>query len=330
MIRHEVKKITHYEYWPFWIFYLPMVPLWLWYSLKSGSLLYFTAANPGMKFGGFFNYSKYKMQEKLSEKFRPKHFIIAEKNRAKPPAPLPFPFIAKPDQGERGKNVKVIDSQNVWERYLNNNSNDILVQEFIDLPVEFGVFYARRPGEKEGRILSVTGKRFLTYSGDGKTSLREFIESDSRAYFNKSYLYMKYHDKQEFVLPEGEKMMLEEIGNHNRGTYFYDRSDLITDELQTNMNSILSGIDGFFYGRLDIKAENEKELQKGNFRIIEFNGSNSEPTHVYDKDISYINALKEVHRHLQQQYLISKENMKNGHKPAHFGIFVKELWDFLF
>ena len=306
-----------------------MIPVWLWYSLKTGSSTYFTAANPGMKFGGFFNYSKFKMQLQLSEKYKPKDFLLKLEERKDFQLPFTFPFIAKPDSGERGKKVQLIDNEHEWKLYLKNNQTDILLQEYVNLPMEFGIFYARYPDEKSGKILSITGKKFLKYTGDGKMSLREFIESDPRAYYNKSYLYMKFHTQQEMVLPNGESMIMEEIGNHNRGTYFYDRSDLITPEFEQKVNEFLAPIEGFFYGRIDVKTQDENTLKKGEFKILEFNGSNSEATHIFDRNINIFEAYKEVLRHLKVQYEIAKINIKKGFKPAPLSQFIKELKDYL-
>lgn len=329
MVKHEIKKITHYEYWPFWIFYAPIAPYLLWNSLKTKSLTYYTAANPCMKFGGLFSYSKFDIQDKIEAKYRPKHFFLKTENRENTSLPLTFPFIAKPDIGERGKSVQLINNQNEWSTYLNNNSNDIILQEYIDLSFEFGVFYVRFPNEEKGKILSITGKRFLTFKGDGKTSLREFIESDARAYFNKSYLYMKFHEEQELVLKDGESMLLEEIGNHNRGTYFYDDSDIISEKLEKTLDEIVQPIPGFYYGRLDVKAESIATLQNGEFQILEINGVNSEPTHIYDKNTHILDAYREVFRHLKVQYQIVRQNMQNGHRPAKLSVFVKELYRYL-
>jgi glutathione synthase/RimK-type ligase-like ATP-grasp enzyme len=52
-----------------------------------------------------------------------------------------LPVIFKPDLGERGFMVRKISSENQVELYLNSLSKDFLVQEFLDLPIELGVFF---------------------------------------------------------------------------------------------------------------------------------------------------------------------------------------------
>lgn len=330
MVKHEIKKFTHYEYWPFWVFYFPLIPYYLWLSIKSKSLLYFTATNPGIRYGGLFHYSKYQLQLALDEKFRPKHQFLSSEDRNHFQLKLDFPIIAKPDFGERGKDVELLENHKHLEAYLKLNKQDILFQEFIDYPLEFGVFYAKFPSDKKGKILSITAKNFLTFRGDGVTSLREFIESDSRAYFNKSYLYMKFHDQQELVLPKGNEMILEEIGNHNRGTYFYDASALISKDLENLIHETVQDINGFYFGRLDMKTKSIEEFKSGNFKVLEVNASNSEATHIYDEKFNILQAYKEVCRHLKIQQKIAVQNMKSGYKTSNFSEFVSSLFQFLF
>lgn len=324
MVKHEIKKITHYEYWPFIIFYIPMLVVWFYYSLKARSFTYFTAVNPGITLGGFFDYSKFDIMEQIPSIFRPKHQLISSQDELNPGFKLPF--IAKPEMGERGRNVQLIQTEKQWEIYLRHaKDRKTIVQEYVDLPEEYGIFYAKLPNQDHGKIISITGKKLLTFEGNGKLSLREFIESDARAYFNKSYLYMKYNKEQNLILPPGEKMVLEPIGNHNRGTYFYDHSDLITPQLESAIDKAVSHIQGFDYGRLDVKSTSDLDLMNGEFTILEVNGANSEPTHIYDENYTIIKAYQEVIRHLKIEYSIAKHHIKNGVKPTSLGSFIQLL-----
>lgn len=288
-----------------WVFYAPFVPYWLWKSFKSGSLTYFCKVNPGMEFGGFLDYSKYKILNQIPDEFKPKTQFIPDKNGTET---LPdFPFIVKPDLGERGVNVEVIRDKNEWEKYP--LEKDLIIQEFIDLPFEFGIFYVKFP-ESSGQILSITGKEFLEFESDGNSTLRSFIENNIRAYPRKDYLFQKFKDQLDSVYPKGTKILLEPIGNHNRGTMFYDASNLISNELALKLDEISELIDGFNYGRFDVKTSSEEDLKKGNFIILEINGANSEATHIYDPNYNLIRAYREVKRHLDFQFQIAKMNPK--------------------
>lgn len=258
-----------------------------------------------MEFGGFLDYSKYKILNQIPDEFKPKTQFIPDKKRLET---LPgFPFIVKPDLGERGVNVEVIRDKNEWEKYP--LEKDLIIQEFIDLPFEFGVFYVKFP-ESSGQILSITGKEFLEFESDGNSTLRNFVENNIRAYPRKDYLFQKFKDLLDTIYPKGTKILLEPIGNHNRGTMFYDASNLISNDLILKLDEISEQIDGFNYGRFDVKTSSEEDLKKGNFIILEINGANSEATHIYDPNYNLIRAYREVKRHLDFQFQIAKMNPK--------------------
>lgn len=278
-----------------------------------------------MEFGGFLDYSKFKILQQIPEEFMPKTYYIQNKDEIqKIDLGGAFPFIVKPDSGERGVNVELIRNENEWENYpLNEN---LIIQEFVDLPLEFGIFYARIPGEEKGKILSVTGKEFLTFVSDGKTTLRKFIKNHPRAKKRKDYLFQKFENQLDIICPKGAKILLEPIGNHNRGTKFYDASDLISKELIHTTDCIAQKIEGFCYGRFDVKSGSIDDLKMGQFKIMEINGANSEPTHIYDPEFSLWKAYKEVKRHLDIQYKISKKNSKNHSSKEFYKAVLKRIF----
>lgn len=297
-------KQMKYEYWPFWLFYAPFIPYWLLNSTKAGSLNYFCRVNPGIRYGGFLDYSKFKILEQVPQKYRPEALYVSEKSQLKV---FPeFPFVAKPDLSERGRNVEVIQSPADWENYP--VQKNLILQEYVEKPMEFGLFYARIPGKEKGHILSVTGKDFLRWESDGKSTLSEFVHSHSRAGKRKKYLENKFHRIWDEILPKGTSVLLEPIGNHNRGTRFFDASELITKELEERVDFISQKINGFFYGRFDVKADSTEALKNGDFVVLEINGANSEPTHIYDSKFTLLQAWAEAKKHFDVQYKISKIN----------------------
>lgn len=75
---------------------------------------------------------------------------------------------------------------------------------------------------------------------------------------------------------------------------------------------VCSRIDGFYFGRLDIRYANWEDLQRGkNFSIIELNGAGSEPTHIYDPAHSLFFAWREIIRHWNILWNISRQNHHN-------------------
>ena len=84
----------------------------------------------------------------------------AEKNMAQ--SGLIYPFIAKPNSaGRNGTNVEKIHNRAELQAYMHMLKKDILVQQLIDDPLEFGVYYYRLPGEEKGRLSGIVGKDFL-------------------------------------------------------------------------------------------------------------------------------------------------------------------------
>ncbi len=322
------RKFYDYEYWPFWLFYAPFLPYWIWNSIRSGSFSYFCKVNPGLEFGGFLDYSKYKILQQIPDEFKPKTNFIRTKNdilKILPKRELEgsFPFVVKPDFGERGKNVEVIRSIEDWDKYpLEQN---LIVQEFVEFPFEFGIFYANLP-ENKHRILSITGKEFLVYRADGNSTLKEFVENHPRAVSRTAYLKNKFHEQWNSVLPKNTEILLEPIGNHNRGTRFFDASHLISDELETRINEIADEIQGFNYGRFDVKTQSEEDVKTGKFIILEINGANSEPTHIYDSEFTLIRAYKEVKRHLDVQFEISNSQPKTHSDFEFFKAVLKRMF----
>ncbi|MCF6223065.1 MAG: D-alanine--D-alanine ligase [Flavobacteriaceae bacterium] len=300
-------RSTQWEHWPTIIYYIPLFPFFIYRSIKAGHIIFFLATNPGILFSGNGTESKYKTLLLVPEKYRPKSILILKKENFQEclnkidKLGLEFPIIAKPDIGFRGYLVKKINTKDDLKRYLQNVDENKLIQEFITYNKELGIFYHRIPGNTNGKITSITIKRFLTVTGDGVHTLSELIKQDERAflYFN---IFQNIHkEKMKIVFELGKTITLTAIGNHSKGTEFLNGNHLISNELTQIINQICTQIDGWYYGRLDIKYENFKNLLQGkNLKILEVNGIISEPTHIYDasyKNASFFKALKNLNHH---------------------------------
>ena len=53
MWRRLAEQLNH-EYWPWWVFYLPVLPFYLYQALRQRRAAFFTNVNPGIDMGGFF------------------------------------------------------------------------------------------------------------------------------------------------------------------------------------------------------------------------------------------------------------------------------------
>jgi len=118
------------------------------------------------------------------------------------------------------------------------------------------------------------------------------------------------------VLKKDEELVIVPYGNHVRGAKFLDDSCMIDEELTNTIDGICKRVNGFYFGRLDIRYNTWQELKQGkNFSIIELNGSGSEPTHIYDPGHSIFRAWKEIAKHLKILYRISKMNHRLQKTP---------------
>src|ERR1041384_2548388 len=76
-LKNLSTKLFNWEYWPFGIIQLPLIIMWLWYSLKERSLFYFTASNPGIFAGGMMGESKFDVLSMLPGEVKPKSALVS-------------------------------------------------------------------------------------------------------------------------------------------------------------------------------------------------------------------------------------------------------------
>ncbi len=311
-------KLSSWEYWPFGILQAPVFPYWLWLSLKARSLVFFSASNPGILMGGMFGESKFEVLEKVPESVKPvtllmKHPASREGVLACMTAKgLRYPVVCKPDLGERGWMVRRILTDADLDQYLSEIKLDFIVQACVDLPLEFGVFYVRYPEEPEGRVTSIVGKEMLHVVGDGVQSLEQLILNKDRAKLQWPTLRKKFENRLSTVIPRGERVELVLIGNHCLGTMFLNCNHLITPGLSDSFDRISKQIDGFYFGRFDLRVATPEDLETGSVQILELNGCGAEPAHIYQPGYSFFKAVGVLMRHWHDIYRISVGNHRRG------------------
>ncbi len=318
-----IQKLTKWEHWPTAMFYVPNLPYAFYLAFKAKHLTFFSAVNPAIKSSGNGTESKYETTMLIPEKYRPKSILVKPNSKFDTvlikikEQQIQFPLIAKPDIGFRGLLVKKIYSEAELKKYLTKYKINIIIQEFLDFENECGIFYHRNPQNNEGQITSLTLKRFLAVTGDGKSSLKELILSDERA---KLYidLFTEIHKEKLVKIPkEKEIIKLTAIGNHSKGTQFLNGNHLINESLTKTFDKLSVAIPGWYYGRIDLKYNCFSSLEKGiDFKIIEINGILAEPTHIYDaKKYTYFKALKCIRSHWKNIYEIAIINNKEFNTP---------------
>jgi len=308
-------KLFNWEYWPFHVVYGPLFLYWFFLCLKARSFFFFNTSNPTIKNGGFLMESKKKIYDLIPTEFYPATLFfkagtslenVIEKVKD---TNIKFPAVGKPDIGMKGMMVKKLENENELLSYASESKVDFLVQEYVSYQNEVGIFYYRYPNEEKGHISGIVKKEFLAVSGDGISTVEQLLLKNKRAVLQLPILRKAEKDKMDIVLKDDEELILVPYGNHVRGAKFLDDSRLIDDELTSTIDSICKKVDGFYFGRLDIRYNAWEELKQGkNFSIIELNGSGSEPTHIYDPTHSVFWAWKEILRHWKILYRISKLN----------------------
>lgn len=230
---------------------------------------------------------------------------------------IQFPFVLKPDIGQRGAGFRKIGSLRDAEQYLDKVRSTVILQHYAPGPHEAGIFYYRLPNETQGRIFAITEKIFPVVTGDGGSTLRELITSDARASLLADTYFRRFQHMLDVVIPAGKSIRLVEAGNHCQGCVFSDGMHLYSEPLREAIDRISQLLPGFFIGRYDVRYASPEELRRGRgFTIIELNGSASEATNIYDSRNSLWSAYKILYRQWRLVYQIGKMNRERGHRPA--------------
>jgi len=312
-------RLFHWEYWSFNAVYGWIMPIWVWLSLRARSFFFFAAANPTIEYGGFLMESKKKIYDIIPAHYYPRtlYFLagtpVTDVIKQIERSCFIYPLIGKPDIGGQGRGVKKLYNEAELAAYATASTLDYLVQEFAPQPNEVGVFYYRYPGQKMGHVSGIVRKELLAITGDGRSTMYELLMKDKRFILQIAVLQKLYGDSLQDILPGGETKELVPYGNHARGAKFLDHSHLADDVFTSTIDTICKQVEGFHYGRLDIRFNTWEELRAGkNFSIIELNGAGSEPTHMYDPRHSLFFAWKEIIRHWVILWRISRINHKKG------------------
>lgn len=302
-----MRKQLNWEFWPWQMFYIPILPYLFYKIARSGyPFTQFTQINTSIPLSGMGSESKYATLKLFPEKYTGKAGLISQDQswtevlRVLDENQLEFPIIAKPDIGFRGFGVeKILDHKELKSYWDKSDKNEqIILQEYFDQSAEYAIFYYRYPDGNKSGITSFTSKEYLRVLGDGKSSLAELIDKDQRASVYSHQLNLSKENLS--VIPKkGEPYELSSIGNHRRGSRFINLEHKITQKLIDRFDELTQHLNGFHYGRFDIKADSIDAIEKeGSFKIIELNGIMGEPVHIYDRSTqNYKKALKTICQH---------------------------------
>jgi membrane protein DedA with SNARE-associated domain len=342
-----LRRQMHWEYWPRWRLYWPVLGTILWQSLRHRSFTMVTAVNPDLEGGGLVGESKANALAKLSGQGVPQFCALPQESdlpRAgssttndlaeqrveileqwRTQNDIVYPLVLKPDAGERGVGVAIIHSQAEAKDWFSRYPQDAIAQPYI-AGLEFGISYLRFPGEKRGRVVSISAKQPPTVLGDGHSTLEELILKHPR-HVAMARTLLAVNAKHLLRVPTAEQQVeLSPLGTHSRGAAFLDRQSLHTPELEHAVDTISQRAPGFFLGRYDIRVPSVADLQAGrNLAVLELNGLTGEPAHIYDPQHSVSFARKVLRQAWRDAFGIAAANIERGAQPTS----VRELWRLL-
>jgi hypothetical protein len=226
-----------------------------------------------------------------------------------------YPIILKPDVGERGGGVSLVRNNADALRYLSYHPHATLAQMYHPGPVEIGVFWSRCPGES-GRILAITDKHFPILTGDGHSSLGQLIDKHPRFRLQRDVFRRRWSDQLGHIVAAGETFCLGTAGNHCQGCLFTDGAALATPALNKQVNRWMRGQQQLNFGRFDVRAASYDDIRAGrDLAVIEMNGLSSEPTGLYDPDLSWFAAMRMFARCWNQAFRIGRRQLLRTPAP---------------
>lgn len=314
-LRASLTRLLRQEYWPAWTHYLPTylrIPYWF---VHARGRPVFTAVNPGYaRDGGVAAEKKHEILDRLNDPailparlidrddHAPRRLRRAAEIVRDDHALAGYPVVCKPDQGERGRSVRLVHSDADLAEYLAEHDEPVLIQRYHPGPIEIGILWVRDPATvsdpdrdgPHGHIYAVTHKTLPTLVGDGKRTLRQLILKHPRHRAQAAVFLERLHHRLAEIPDAGQTIPLGAAGNHAQGAMFLDGSRFITPQLEARVDRMArSFAGGFDIGRFDIRCENEEDLMQGRgLHIIELNGVTSEPTNIYDPTWSIFRAQR--------------------------------------
>ncbi len=333
----SVSRLWRWEFWPAWVFYLPLVPWWAWLAIRHRSATVWTCANPAIPAGGVVGESKADILRRLPAwAIIPSELLpagvgehrLAALRRLVGRREWVFPLVLKPDAGQRGAGVKKVSDWVDAEKYLQHAPADVLVQPYHAGPIEVGIFWFRLPNADRGQIFAITDKVFPELIGDGRSTIEELIWRHPRYRMQAATFLKRHAGSVDRVLSDGVRFPLALAGNHCQGTLFRDGAHLATPELRDAVDAALANFEGFHFGRFDVRATSEAALRRGEFAVIELNGVTAEATNIYDPTWPLWRAYLTLARQWALAFRIGAANRRAGAEAISAIGLLKLLRDF--
>lgn len=329
-LRIRFDRAIRWEFWPGWLFYIPVIGWIVFCAIRFRHPTAFTAANPGMDNGSVVGERKSQTLLALQSK-RPEVVPATCLLPASIDAAMQkiddwqnahgWPLVLKPDIGQRGRGVAIIRSREQAQAYLDRATRpsgqfQVLLQTFASGD-EYGVFVRRLPGQDAFEISSLTHKALPELRGDGKHSLQELILKDPRARLISRLLFNRHAARLDQVPETGAQIQLVDLGAHCRGSEFRNAMNHISPQLTQKMAEVARAIPGFSFGRIDLRCPSPEALEQAEgLQILEINGVTSEPAHFYHPGTPLWAGIKGFCEHWTRACALGRENLDSGRATA--------------
>lgn len=314
---------------PKWLICIPLVVQWLLLALRYRSLTLPTAANPAITAGGLVGEGKLEYFASMgpcalavtaqycgvSTHIR---YGSAQLSELVQSAGLAFPLIAKPNLGLCGYGVRLLANRAELKHYLASfPANEcVVLQQWLPQDGEAGIFYAREPGAKVGRIIGLTLRYFPRVTGDGWHTLGQLIARDARARrAGNSARHSSGLDMQRIPKP-GEVVRLAAVGSTRVGGLYRDGAAHITAQLSSAIDDIAQDMEQFHFGRFDVRFDSLAHLRAGvGLSIMEVNGAGSEAIQAWDPATGILAGFAMVFEKQRLAFAIGNAMRRKGYMP---------------
>ena len=261
--------------------------------------------------GGFFGNTKTEMYHLLPKNLYPAYQLITPHTSIQQ-LTITYPSIVKPTIGERGFGIKKIHHFDELRKYHVLANFEYLIQDFCDYKNELSVFCIRDITTNNFYCSSIVGKTLLSVRGDGIHSIHDLIIRNPRAYLQLDRLKDRWGTTLNTILKNGEEFVLIDNANHSKGAIFFNIEDT-SNKIGQLFIKISESINGFNYGRYDIKYDSIEELIEGKYSIIELNGVGAEPIDMYIPDLPLWKGLSILTYHWKKMFEIANYNINQLH-----------------
>jgi hypothetical protein len=320
-------RVGRFERLPKWLNLIPMVLQWCWLGLRHRSLTLPSAVNRRITAGGLVGEGKQEYFASMGPvaTAATAAFIVVKVDAGTgtdevcaslQQAGLGFPVVAKPDIGWCGFGVRRLDDTAALALYLREfpRGETLLLQRYLAEPGEAGLFYVREPGHARGRIHGILLRRFPAVTGNGVDAVATLVANDARVARG---IGDRKHDcayRPDYIPGVGETVRLATIASTRVGGLYEDGTGELTPMLEAVLDGIAHDMDGFEFGRFDVRYANAAALARGEFVIMEVNGAGSEAVHAWDPRYSILDVYRIVFAKQRLLFRLGAINRRAGHR----------------